>query len=443
MIPPPGMHIPNSGYVCKLEKSLYGLKQASRQWFAKLSNFLIKHRYKKCKGDHSLFVKWNSASSITIILVYVDDIILSGNNLTETNHIKTLMDETFKIKDLGNLNFFLGFEIARNQSGISMNQRKYALEILSDTGMLGCKPSTTPMAQATHLHQDDSGNYPDITAYRRLVGRLIYLTNTRHDLTFSVNQLAQLMALPNNLHYHAAIKILRYIKGSSALGLFFPTNSIVQLKAYNDSDWASCPDIRRSTSGYCIYLGNSLISWKSKKQKTVSRSSYEAEYRAMPVTTCEITWLTYLLEDLQYPFSKIALLYCDNQYGIQIASNPVFHERTRHIELDCHIVQEQYINGKIKIMPVPSHLPLADALTKALGPKVYAEIQSKLGLLDIYCHSTTSTNKDDADMDNKVAATIGAESIYIEANSHGPTQSKFPISFSPALDPCCTRSITC
>ncbi|XP_019420626.1 PREDICTED: uncharacterized protein LOC109330802 [Lupinus angustifolius] len=147
-----------------------------------------------------------------------------------------MMNEAFKINELGNLKFFLGFEIARNQSGISMNQRKYALEILSDTRMMGCKPASTPITHGTHLHQDDSGNYSDVAAYRRHVGRLIYLTNTRLDLTFSVNQLAQFMALPTNLQYQSVVKILRYIKGSPALGLFFPRNSFVQLKAYSDSD---------------------------------------------------------------------------------------------------------------------------------------------------------------------------------------------------------------
>ncbi|XP_019420701.1 PREDICTED: uncharacterized protein LOC109330886 [Lupinus angustifolius] len=155
-----------------------------------------------------------------------DDIILSGNNFHEINQLKTLLDTAFKIKDLGNRKFFLGLEIARNHSGISLNQRRYALEILSDTGMIGCKPTSTPMIQGSHLYQDDSGTYPNIPTYRRL----------------------------------AAIKILRYIKGSPALGLLFPRSSSVQLKAYNDNNWASCPDTRRSISGYCIYLGNALVS---------------------------------------------------------------------------------------------------------------------------------------------------------------------------------------
>ncbi|XP_019420697.1 PREDICTED: uncharacterized protein LOC109330882 [Lupinus angustifolius] len=264
----PGMSDPNTNHVRKLEKSLYGLKQASRQWFAKLSSFLLKNGYIKAKGDHSLFVKWSSSTLITIILVYVDDIILTG------------------------------FEIARNSKGISMNQRKYALEIIYGIGMLGCKPSFTHMSSEQHLHQDSTKAFSDPSSYRRLVRRLIYLTNSRPDICFSVQQLTQFMAKPTITHHKVALRVIRYIKATPVVGLFFSNTYIVQLKAYSYSDWAVYPDTRRSTTGFCIYLGISLISWKSKKQITVFRSSCEAEYRALAITDCEITWLTYLLEDL-------------------------------------------------------------------------------------------------------------------------------------------------
>ncbi|XP_019430584.1 PREDICTED: uncharacterized protein LOC109337944 [Lupinus angustifolius] len=207
--------------------------------------------------------------------------------------------------------------------------------------MIGCKPSTTPMIPGAHLHQDSSTPFDDPSAYRRLIGRLIYLTNTRSDITFCVNQLAQFMACPTSFHHTAAMKVLRYLKATPALGLFFPADSVIQLKAYSDSDWASCLDIRRSVSGYCIYLGQSLVSWKSKKQRTISQSSCEAEYRALALTTCEITWLNYILEDLQYNYSMPTLLYCDNQSAIYLASNLVFHETTKHIEIDCHTIREK------------------------------------------------------------------------------------------------------
>ncbi|XP_019434862.1 PREDICTED: uncharacterized protein LOC109341415 [Lupinus angustifolius] len=322
MIVPPGLKAAKPNQVRKLEKSLYGLKQASRQWFAKLSAFLLKQGYHKAKGDHSLFIKWSSTNLITAILIYVDDIIITSININEIDNIKLLLDRTFKTKDLGDLKYFLGFEIAKNKSGISMNQRKYALEIISDAGMIGCKPASTPMVHGTHIHQNSSDPWPDPADYRRLIGRLIYVTNTRPDICFSISQLAQFMAIPTHTHHTTALRVLRYLKGSPALGLFFPCNSSVQIKAYTDSDWASCPDTRRSTSGYCIYLDKSLISWKSKKQKTVSRSS------------CE-----------------------DKTYRIGLSYN-----------------QGKCATWQIKLLPVPSTLQLADALAKALGVQDYDKI---------------------------------------------------------------------
>ncbi|XP_019447263.1 PREDICTED: uncharacterized protein LOC109350488 [Lupinus angustifolius] len=264
-----------------------------------------------------------------------------------------------------------------------MNQRKYALEIVSDAGLLGCKLAPTPMIHGTHLFQDSSAPFHDVHAYRRLIGRLIYLTNTRLDIAFVVHQLAQFMAKPTTSHHLAALRVLKYLKGTTSICLFFSSHSSIHIKAYSDSDWASCPDTRRSVSAYYIFLSNSLISWKSKKQKTVSRSSCEAEYRAMALTTCELKWISYILQDLHIQPTSPVTLYCDNQSAIHIAYNPIFHERTKHIELDCHTIREQHSRGLIKLLPISSHLQLADALTKPLGTKDFSIIYLKLGLINI------------------------------------------------------------
>ncbi|XP_019435005.1 PREDICTED: uncharacterized protein LOC109341526 [Lupinus angustifolius] len=157
------------------------------------------------------------------------------------------------------------------------------------------------------------------------------------------------MAKPTTSHHLAALRVLKYLKGTPSLGLFFPSQSSIHIKAYSDNDWASCPDTRRSVSAYYIFLGNSPISWKSKKQKTISRSSCEAEYRAMALTTCELKWISYILQDLNTQPTSPAKLYCVNQSAIHIASNPVFHERTKHIELDYYTIQEQHTTCLIKI----------------------------------------------------------------------------------------------
>ena len=380
---PQGFHSPKPNQVCKLRKSLYGLKQASRQWFSTLSTALRSLDYHQCSSDHSLFVK-KTASSLTILLVYVDDVLLAGNSIAEFNIVKHFLHSKFRIKDIGELKFFLGLEVARSSSGIVLNQRKYAMELLSDAGLLASKPASTPMDGALKLSKSAGTPLSDPSSYRRLIGRLIYLTTTRPDIAFSVQQLSQFMSSPNDSHLKAAHRVLHYIKACPGRGLFFPADSSPTLRAFSDSDWAGCPDTRRSVTEFCTFLGSSLISWKSKKQTTISKSSTEAEYRALASTACEIQWLQFLLNELHQPLPLPVPLYCDNRSAIHLAHNPAFHERTKHIELDCHLVREKIQAGLLHLLPVPSNLQLADIFTKALHTAPYDSILSKLGLCSIH-----------------------------------------------------------
>src|SRR4051812_15923210 len=258
--------------------------------------------------------------------------------MNEFNSIKLALDNTFKIKDLGTLKYFLGIEVAQSKAGIFLNKQKYCLDLLEDFGFLESKPVATPSDPAVKLHQDSSLPYHDIPSYRRLIGRLLYLNATRPDITFCTQQLSQFLSNPTVTHFNAACRVLRYLKSCPARGILFPCDSTLQLHGYSDADWAGCIDTRRSISGQCFFLGRSLISWRSKKQLTVSRSSSEAEYRALAAATCELQWFLYLLQDLHVTCTKTPVLYCDNQSAIHIASNPIFHERTKHLEIDCHLV---------------------------------------------------------------------------------------------------------
>ncbi|KAL5831145.1 hypothetical protein ACOSQ4_016499 [Xanthoceras sorbifolium] len=386
MEPPPGLRRQGEHTVCRLNKSLYGLKQASRNWFSTFSDTIRKAGYQQSKADYSLFTK-TQGTSFTAILIYVDDILLTGNDLHEMERLKRFLLKRFRIKDLGNLKYFLGIEFSRSRKGIFMSQRKYALDILQDSGLLGACPNNFPMEQNLKLTPTDGVLLNDPTKYRRLVGRLIYLTVTRPDIVYSVRTLSQFMQEPRIPHWDAAIRILKYIKGTPGQGLLLPSINSLTLKAFCDSDWGGCRATRRSVTGYCIFLGSSLISWKSKKQANVSRSSAEAEYRAMANTCLELTWLRYILHDLKVPQTTPAPLFCDNQAALHIAANPVFHERTKHIEIDCHIVREKVQAGIINPSFVSSHLQLADVFTKALGKDQFVNLRNKLGLHDI--HSPT------------------------------------------------------
>lgn len=278
---------------------------------------------------------------------------------------------------------FLGTEVARSPKGIFLNQRKYALDILHDSGHLGARPVTFPMVKILHLTNDDGEPLSNPESYRWLVGRLLYLTITRPDIVYSVNLLSQYMQQPRQPHYDVAIRVLQYIKSSPGTGIFWPSNCSFHVPGYCDSDWASCPMTHCSTTGYFTMLGNSPISWKTKKQTTISRSSAEAGYRTMTTLTCELVWLKTLLYDLCVFHSQPMRLYCDNQEAPHIAANPVFHEHTKHIEIDCHFVCEKLASRVISTAHVPTQHQLADIFTKALGRDQFQFLLLKLGITDV------------------------------------------------------------
>lgn len=285
---PPGFSGSSSGKVCRLQKSLYGFRQAPRNWFAKLANALKAFGFTQSYADYSLFSFKRNEVELHV-LVYVDDLIVAGNNSDAITNFKAYMSACFHMKDLGALKYFLGIEITRGPEGLFLSHRKYALDILSETGLLGAKPCDFPIEQ-NHQHSLATGpNFGQPDRYRRLVGRFIYLTFTRPELSYVVHTLAQFMHCPKNAHWNAALRVLRYLKGHPGQGILLRRDSNLQLNAYCDSDYDFCPLTRRSLTACFIMLGTSPVSWKTKKQPTVSRSSAEAEYRSMATTCCELT----------------------------------------------------------------------------------------------------------------------------------------------------------
>ena len=302
-----------SSLVCKLRRSLYGLKQSPRAWFGKFSQVVQNFGMKRSEADHSVFYCNTSHGKCVYLVVYVDDIVITGNDDGKISQLKQHLFDHFKTKDLGSLKYFLGIEVAQSKEGIVISQRKYVLDILKETGMVDCKPIDSPMDPNLKLVADQSEPYSDPERYRRLVGKLIYLTITRPDISFPVGVVSQFMQAPRIDHWNAVIRILRYLKKAPGQGLLYEDKGNSQIFGYCDADWAGCPMDRRSTTGYCVFLGGNIVSWKSKKQSNVARSSAEAEYRAMASVTCELVWIKQFLQELQFCEVHPIKLYCDNQ----------------------------------------------------------------------------------------------------------------------------------
>ncbi|XP_062112822.1 uncharacterized mitochondrial protein AtMg00810-like [Humulus lupulus] len=285
-------HFPCAGppLVCKLNKSIYGLKQSSRQWYTKLSDALLSAGFKQSQADYTLFTRGQDQHFIAL-LVYVDDIIVAGPNLKILHQLQDSLHAHFKLKALGTLKYFLGFEIARSKHGLFLSQRQYTITLLEETRYLGSKPAKTPMDPKLKLDKVQGEPLADPSQYRRLIGRLLYLTLSRPDITYLVHTLSQIMYAPRTTHLQAVHHLLRFLKGSPGQGLLYSPTSSPHLRAFSDSDWASCSLTRCSTTGFCVFLGDFLVSWRTKKQPTISKSSAEVEYRALAATASELTWL--------------------------------------------------------------------------------------------------------------------------------------------------------
>lgn len=295
---PPGFYPKGGkGKVCRLKKAIVGLKQSPRAWFDKFSTAISQVGFVRSTFDHSVFIKRDGGHT-TMIVVYVDDIVLTGDSGDEIQKVKTFLRSVFDIKDLGLLKCFLGIEVARSKEGIFITQRKYVLDLLQETGMLGARPSDSPIEVNHRLHDQKSDLLPNPSSYQRLVGRLIYLTITRPDIAYAVSVASQFMHAPCTHHLDAVYRILRYLKSAPGKGLLYSNHGRLDVAGYCDADWAGSSDDRRSTSGYCTFVGGNLVTWKSQKQSVVARSSAEAEYRAMAHATCELMWVRSLLQEM-------------------------------------------------------------------------------------------------------------------------------------------------
>ncbi|WVZ57644.1 hypothetical protein U9M48_008004 [Paspalum notatum var. saurae] len=308
--------------VCRLNKSLYGLKQAPRAWYSRFATFLVTLGFTEAKSDMSLFV-YRHGDETAYLLLYV---------VSTLQRIIISLQQEFAMKDLGVLHHFLGVTVEPRPSGLLLHQRQYTLDILERVGMTDCNPAK--------LSEDVGTPVADPTAYRSLAGALQYLTFTRPDITYAVQQVCLHMHDPREPHLTALKRLLRYLRGTVDYGLLLHRSSSAELVVYTDADWARCPDTRRSTSGYAVFLGSNL--------PVVSGSSSEAEYWAIANSVAEASWLRQLLAELHSLLTKSTLVYCDNVSAMYLSTNPVQHQRTKHVEIDLHFVRDRVAIGDVR-----------------------------------------------------------------------------------------------
>ncbi|XP_048134074.1 disease resistance protein RPV1-like [Rhodamnia argentea] len=340
MMQPPGYGDPTKpNHVCKLRKAIYGLGQAPRAWYNELSAFLLDHSFVNSKVDSSLFI-YSKNGKYMYFLVYVDDLIITGSDSKVVNQFIALLSHRFSGKDLGSLHYFLGVEVVPTRHGILLSQHKYIWDLLERHKMTAAKEVSTPMATGTSLTIHGGIELTNPTDFRSLIGGLQYLLITRPDIAYTVNKLSQFMHKPNDTHWTAAKRLLRYLKSTIFHGLHLRRDTTPTLHAYSDADWAGNSDDRTSTSGFIIYIGANPISWSSRKQKSIARSSTEAEYRAIATTSAEILWVQNLLQELAIHSTQPPIIHCDNIGATYVCANPVFHSRMKHIAIDYHFVRE-------------------------------------------------------------------------------------------------------
>ncbi|GJS51998.1 putative RNA-directed DNA polymerase [Tanacetum coccineum] len=335
------------------------------------------------KTDSSLFI-FHKGPNTAYLLLYVDDIILTASSTSLMKRIISSLHAEFAMTYLGLLNYFLGISATRTTSGIFLSQTKYATEILEQAQMLNCNPCRTPVDTEKKLGPEGSP-VTDPTLYRSFAGALQYLTFTRPDFSYAVQQLCLYMHDPREPHLNAMKRVLRYLRGTTDLGLQLFRSTTSQLIAYSDADWAGCLATRRSTFGYCVFLGDNLLTWSSKRQDTLSRSSAEAKYRGVANAVAETSWIHNLLRELHTPLFTATSVYCDNVSAVYMSANPVQHQRTKHIEIDIHFVRDKVTVGHVRVLHVPSRFQYAYIFTKGLPYPLFADFRSSLSV----CKSPT------------------------------------------------------
>lgn len=379
----PGFEKPGEEeYVCRLNKSLYGLKQSGRQWHQRLDATLTEIGLKATETENC-FYTMTRKDKILAMTVYVDDLIIATNDYKMFQQVKATLAEEFQIKDLGLLSYCLGIEYEQREPGVvALKQRKYIHDMLAKFSMTEGKTAPTPLEPKLKLSVDDEAPEVSSTEYRRLIGSLMYVAvGTRPDVAYAVSKLSRFCQNPKTTHWQSAKRVLRYLKGTADHELTFKDDG-EQLTGYVDSDWAGDIDDRVSRTGYIFKLASAPIAWESRKQQSVALSSTEAEYMALTEATKEAVYIRKILNESGiYDNSEDpTTIYCDNQGAGKLTRNPVYHARTKHIDVKYHYVRQAYKRNEIDIQYISTTDMIADVLTKSLATPSHLRCINAIGV---------------------------------------------------------------
>eukprot|EP00253_Pinus_taeda_P023103 PITA_23103 len=333
---PPSFIQTESTLVCRLNESLYGLKQAPRAWYGKMDSFLLDTGFSRCHSDNNVYTK-KVGKSLIILVLYVDDLILTGSDPNLINHVKSSLKKQFEMTDLGHLHNFLGLQVLQSKE-------------------------------------------VDATLYRQLVGKLLYLTHARPDLSFVVGLIAQFIQNPHESHWKAAKRILHYVQGTVQFGIHYSAEASPLLVGFIDSNWAGDPDDRKSTAGYVFTLDSVPITWDCKKQSSISLSSAEVEYCGILEVSKEALWLRQILSEFGFQQQHPTTLWCDNQSAIQLCKDPVQHQHSKHIELHMHFIRKLIHDHVIEVQYCLTKDQVANIFTKALTEPKFTKLQFMVGV---------------------------------------------------------------
>lgn len=384
---PEGFVVPGKEtWVCKLLKAIYGLKQASRQWNAKIHQSLLDLEFTRTYSDAGVYVyRRHRGGTVTIIILYVDDLILMGNSMRHILSIKEDLSKQYKMTNLGPVQRFLGLRVTRDRAMrvIEIDQQEYIQGVLERFRMSSCKPAPTPLPAGAILEQSEASATDAFRRqYQSLIGSLLYaMLGTRPDISFAVARLSKYNANPSLQHWKYANYVLRYLQGTKGYRIQYDGTTGAGLIGYSDSDWSEDKDDRRSTSGFIFLMAGGIISWVSRQQPTISHSSTEAEYKAASDSCRQLAWLRIFGEELGDNLEDPTPLCMDNQGAIFLSVNPVVDRRTKHIDIRYHYIREMVEKGAVSIFYVRTEDQLADSLTKNVPHSILERFVTDSGLV--------------------------------------------------------------